>query len=163
MYGYYELEATTTWDDLTGTWDSQTFRWDDRTILAAMPTNLFGDSSGNIYEYSRTTNNEDGTAIDAWFTTKDFNPTQLMQQFRVLRLDIYYTGQGLTVEYSIDKGSTWVNIGTLSSNANLEDVQRLFLRLDTNMVRFRFRNNEDGEHFEFSRANIHWQPAGGRL
>jgi hypothetical protein len=163
MYGYYELESTRTWADLIGSWKAQTWRWDDRTTLQAAPTNLFGDSSGNIYEYSRSVNNEDGTAIDAWFSTKDINPTQLMQRFRALRLDVYYTGNGLTVHYSIDKGKSWVSVGTLSANNNMEDIQRLFLRLDTNMVRFRFRNNTAGEHFEFSRANLYWQPAGGRL
>jgi hypothetical protein len=163
MYGYYELESTMTWDDLAGTWNQQTWRWGDRTILAAMPTNLFGDNAGNIYQYSRGTNNEDGTAIDAWFSTKDFNFTQLMQRMRVLRMDIYYTGDSLTCQYSIDKGSSWTTFATLSSNSNIEDVQRTFLRLDCAMVRFRFRNNTAGQHFEFSRANLYWQPAGGRL
>jgi hypothetical protein len=163
MYGYYELESTMTIDDLVGTIDEQSWKFDDRTILAAMPTTLFGDSSGNIYEYSRSANNEDGTAIDAWFSTKDFNFTNLMQRQRILRMDIYYTGDSLTCQYSIDKGTNWTTFATLSENRNIEDVQRTFLRLDCNMVRFRFRNNTSGEHFEFSRANLYWQPAGGRL
>ena len=163
MYGYYEIERTQTWDDLVGSWDAQTWRWDDRTILAAAPTNLFGDSSGNVYEYSRSVKNEDGTAIDGWFSSKDFNFTQLMQRQLILRIDIYYTGQGLDVHYSTDKGGSWVSIGSLSANDDLESVQRLFLRLDCTMVRLRFRNNTSGQTFEFSRANLYWQESGGRL
>jgi len=163
MYGYYELESTKKWDDLVGTWDEQTWRWDDRTTLQTAPTNLFGDNAGNIYEYSRSVNNEDGTAIDAWFSTKDFNLTQLMERMFLFRIDIYYTGQGLDVHYSTDKGGSWTSIGSLSANNDLESVQRLFFRLNCNMVRFRFRNNSSGQHFEFSRANLYWQPAGGRL
>lgn len=162
MYGYYELESTMTIDDLVGTIDEQTWRFDDRTILQAFPTNLFGDSSGNIYEYSRSVNNDDGTTIDSWFSTKDFNLTQLMQRWRGLRMDVYYTGRW-DVEYSIDKGKTWVTIATLSLNDNLEDMQSIYFRLDCTMARFRLRNNYDGEHAEFSRANLFWQFAGGRI
>jgi hypothetical protein len=163
MFGYYFLEAAVTWDDLTGTWDQQTWRWDDRTILKHAPTTIFGDKDGYVYEYDQLKNDDDDSAIDAYFDTKDFNFTQLTSRQRVLRLDCYYTGNGLDVSYSIDKGDTWTAIGTLDDSVDMETPRSLYLRLDCNMVRFRFRNNTASEHFEFSRANIYWQPAGGKL
>ena len=163
MYGYYELESTMTFDDLQGTFDEQTWRFDDRTILQAMPTNLFGDEAGNMYEYSRQVNNEDGVAIDGWFATKDFNPTQLMSRWLLKRIDVYFTGNNLDVEYSIDKGSTWTSIGTLTLNTDLSIPQPLFCKLDLLMARLRFRNANSGEHFEWSRCNLYWEPAGRRL
>lgn len=162
-FGYYFLERAMTWNDLIGSWDEQTFRWDDRTILSSAPTTLFGDKDGYVYEYDRLTNNDDETAIDAYFDTKDFNFTQLMQRQRILRLDTYYTGPSLTVSYSIDKGKTWTVIGTLEASLNLEIPRRLFLRLDCNMVRFKFQNANLNEHFEYSRSNIFWQTAGIRI
>jgi len=162
-YGYYELEATMTIDDLIGTIDQQTWKFDDRTILQTAPINLFGDKDGYVYQYDRLVNNEDGETIDAWFSTKDFNPTQLMQRFRLLRIDVYYIGGSLNVAYSTDKGTTWTDIGTLSESRNFETPRSLYCRADMNMARLRFRNNNSGEHFEFSRANIYWQPAGRRL
>lgn len=162
-FGYYFLERAMTWNDLIGSWDEQDFRWDDRTILSSAPTTLFGDVNGFVYEYDRLTNNDDETAIEAYFDTKDFNFTQLMSRQRILRLDTYYTGLSLEVFYSVNKGKTWTDIGTLEASLNLEIPRRLFLRLDCNMVRFRFRNANLNEHFEFSRANIFWQTAGIRL
>lgn len=163
MYGYYELEKVLTIGDLTGTIGEQSWRIGDRTTLKAAPINLFGDKDGYIYQYDRMTNNEDGEAIDAWFSTKDFNPTQLMQRFRTLRLDTYYTGQGLDISYSTDKGKSWTAIGTLPASKNLETPQRLYLRLDSLMCRLKFRNANSGEYFEFSRASLYWAPSGRRL
>lgn len=163
MYGYYQIEASITINDLVGTIKQQNWRFDDRTTLESMPTTLFGDTSGYIYEYDRTVSNDDGTAIDAYFDTKDFNPTQLMQRFWFPRLDVYYTGDSLEVWYSTDKGVSWTLQDTLSANSSLADLIRVWSRLDITQVRMRFRNANAGEHFEFSRANMYWRPTGMRL
>ena len=162
-YGYYEKQAQLTIGDLQGTIGQQTWRIGDRATLSAAPTTLFADISGYIYEYDTLTNDDDGNAIDGWFSTKDFNPTQLMQRFRITRIDVYYTGNGLDVAYSTDKGLSWTPIGTLDANSNLEEPQRLFLKLDCLLCRLRFRNSNSGEHFEFNRASIYWEPSGRRL
>ncbi|UCH51647.1 MAG: hypothetical protein JSV54_02510, partial [Chloroflexota bacterium] len=162
-YGYYELESTVTFDELSGTFDQQTWKFDDRTILQSAPTTLLGDQSGYVYEYSRDTNNEDGTAIDGWFSTKDFNPTNLMQRFRIVGLDVYFTGNSLDIDYSTDKGVTWTNIDSLSECNDMTTNNRIFCRLDVKQIRFRIRNNTAGEHFEFSRMNMYWEPSGVRF
>jgi len=163
MYGYYEKQAGLTIGDLVGTIGEQTWRIGERTTVEAMPTTLFGDVEGNVFEYDRTTNNDDGVAIDSWLSTKDFNPTQLQQRFIVLRLDVFWTGNSLTLDYSTDKGVTWTNITTFAANSNLEVPKTAYCRFSSNMVRLRFRNNTLGEHFEFSRMNVHWQLSGLRL
>ena len=162
-YGYYEKQATLTIGDLVGTIGQQTWRIGDRTILEAAPTNLFGDFDGYIYEYDRTLNNDNGTAIDAWFSTKDFNPTELMRRWRLLRIDAYFTGGGMDIEYSEDKGGSWTQITSFGSNFDLETPQRAFLKEDLLMGRIRCRNNVSGEHFAFSRMNLYWQTAGGKV
>jgi hypothetical protein len=162
-FGYYEKQATLTIGDLVGTIGQQTWRIGDRTILAAAPTTLFADTNGNIYEYDRTLNNDNGITIDAWFSTKDFNLTQLMQRWRLLRIDAYFTGAGMDLEYSADKGRTWTQITSFARNDNLETPQTAYVKLDLLMVRLRCRNAESGEHFEFSRLNLFWAPAGRKL
>jgi hypothetical protein len=159
----YIRSGAMTIGDLVGTIGQQNWRIGDRTILASTPTTLFGDSDGYIYEYDRLTNNDNGTAIDGWFTTKDFNPTKMNTRFRINRIDTYYTGASLDLSYSTDKGQTWISVATLSSNHNLETPQRAFLKMDNIMCRLRWRNNTAGEHFEFSRANVFWEPSGARL
>jgi len=166
-FGYYFLERAMTWNDLVGSWDSQAWRWDDRTILSHAPTTLFGDVDGYVFEYDKLTNNDDGTAIDAYFDTKDFvrrdpNTGRVVRQ-RILQLDVYYTGQSLDVSYSIDKGRNWTAIGTLPASTNMEIARSLYLRLDCERVRYRFRNANLNQHFEFNSANIYWQFAGTRL
>jgi hypothetical protein len=161
--GAYRQQSGLTIGELVGTIGEQNWRFGDRLTTAAMPVVLLGDNGGYVYKYDRLANNDDGTIIDSWFSTKDFNPTQMGQRFFVNRIDVYYRGTGLDVSYSTDKGVTWTAIGSLSANSNMDSPQRLFLKLDCLMCRFRFRNNTSGQRFDFNRANIYWEPSGLRL
>ena len=162
-YGYYEKQSTMTIGDLSGTIGEQTWRFGDREILEAVPTTLFGDTDGYIYEYDRLVSNDDGTTIDAWFSTKDFMFTQLMERQIVLRMDVYFGGEGdLKVAYSTDFGDTWTSERTLAGQDTYA-VSRAYWRIDCGLVRFRFRNNNAGEHFDFREARIYWQPSGQRF
>lgn len=162
-YGYYEKQATLTIGDLQGTIGEQTWRFGDREVLEAAPTTLLTDTDGYIYEYDRLVSNDDGTTIDAWFSTKDFMFTQLMERQVILRLDVYFDGGGdLKAAYSTDRGSTWSDETTLSGNFTY-NISRLYWRVDCDMIRFRFRNNNSGEHFDFREARIYWQPSGRRF
>jgi hypothetical protein len=162
-YGYYTLQSSLTIGDLVGTIGEQNWRIGSRATLASAPVTLFGDTGGYVYQYDNLTNNDNGTAINAWFSTKDFNPTAMQGRFGINRIDVYYIGQGLDVSYSVDKGKTWTLIKSLGVSNDLETPNSLYLKLDCLMCRLRFRNAESGEHFEFSRANIFWRPTGRRL
>ena len=162
-FGYYEKQAQLTIGDLVGTIGEQTFRIGSQATSQSAPTTLLADTSGYVWEYDTLTNNDNGTAIDGWFSTKDFNPTNLMQRFCMTRIDIYYTGHGLDISYSLDKGATWTAIDSLGASDDLYTPQSVYLKIDCIMCRLRFRNNTAGQHFEFSRANIFWEPSGGRL
>jgi hypothetical protein len=163
MHGNFLASSALTIGELSGTIGEQNWRIGDRSTLASAPTAVFGDKDGYIYEYNHLSNNDNDTAVDGWFSTKDFNPTRFESRFRINRIDTYYTGAGLDVSYSTDKGVTWVTIGSLSASSNMETPQRLFLKLDAPLCRLRWRNNSSGQHFEFSRANIYWEPSGRRL
>lgn len=163
FYGYYEKQTTLTIGDLQGTIGEQTWRFGDREVLEAAPTTLFGDTDGYIYEYDRLVSNDDGTTIDGWFSTKDFMFTQLMERQVILRIDVYFGGEGdLKIAYSTDFGSTWENERTLSGQDTYA-IDRVYWRVDCPLIRFRFRNNNSGEHFDFREARIYWQPSGMRF
>lgn len=160
---YYTKQSSTTIDELEGTINELSFRFDDRQTLASAPTKVFGDTSGYIFEYDETVSDDDDAAIDAWFTTKDFIMTQLTEHWRFLRMDVYFAGGGeLDVSYSVDRGTSWSTAETLSANSDYS-IRRVYWRIDSDMIRFRFRNANSGEHFMFREARIYWQPAGRRV
>lgn len=163
QYGYYEKQSNVTIGDLLGTIGEQTWKIGNRELLQTAPTTLFGDTDGYVYEYDKLVSNDDGTAIDAWFSTKDFMFTQLMERQVVLRMDVYFNGGGdLNVAYSTDFGSTWSDERTLSGNYDYS-ISRVYWRIDCPLIRFRFRNNNSGEHFDFREARIYWMPSGARF
>jgi len=149
--------------ELTMTVGQMNWRIGERASASSAPTTLFGDSDGNVYEYKRVNVNDNDTAVDAWFSTKDFNPTRFNTRFRVNRIDTYYQGSGLDVHYSTNKGASWTSIGSIAASNNLETPQQLFLKLDAPLCRLRWRNSDSNENFSFSRATIYWEPSGGRL
>jgi len=163
QYGYYEKQTNITIGDLTGNIGAQTWRIGERTILQSSPTTILCDTDGYIYQIDSLVSNDDGTAIDAWFSTKDFMFTQLMEGQIILRMDVYFDGgYDLKVAYSTDFGTTWSNERTLSGNVDYS-IQRAYWRIDSPLIRFRFRNNTAGEHFDFREARIYWQPSGRRF
>jgi hypothetical protein len=149
--------------DLVGTIGQQNWRIGERSNLASTPILVMGDISGYIYEYDPQVYNDNGEVINGWFSTKDFNPTKLSQRWRLYRIDAYFVGDGMDVEYSGDKGVSWERIATFDSNNNLETPQTCYLKKDMVMCRLRFKNAEADETFEFSRANLYWKPAGRKL
>jgi len=157
--GYYQKQSSATWDTLSGTWDSQTARWDDRVYGALSPTNLLGDSSGYVYEWDYTVNDEAGVAIDGWFTTKDFTMNDFVRRKYWARLDVYGAGNSVVVDYSTDEGNTWTNLGTLTLTAEM-NWHKLDFRITSEKIRFRFRNNNSGETFKIRMLTLYWNWAG---
>lgn len=179
MFGDYQLQATVSFNNLVGSFNGQTWRYDDRTLLLAMPITLLGNSDGYVYKYTTARRNEywastygsglygDGfysagvKAVDAYFDTKDFNFTQLMERQRIPRMDISWKGTGLDIYYSTDKGDTWTLIKSLGDRTTF-NRQKLSFRNSADWHRFRFQNDALDGWFHFSRANIHWL-RGGRI
>lgn len=161
--GHYAQQNVVAIDDLSGTIDEQAWRIGSVAGAEETPIDVFGDTDGYVYQYSHQESDDYDTAIDGWFSTYDFNPTKMGRRFRVNRIDVYFEGNGLDIEYSTDKGGTWTTIESLTASNNLEQPNSVFLKLDCLLCRLRFRNNISGEHFDFSRATVYWQPSGGRL
>ena len=160
-FGAYQLDTTVTYDSLPGTYDSRAGRFDNSAFLAASPNTLLGGQSGEMFTYDATASTENGTTIDGYFETKDFNFTSMTQRQRVTRIDISYIGNGLEVWYSTDKGASWTQATTLSSSTDYGRKQ-VSIRTSEDWIRFRFRDRTASGDFSFNRAGIHWQ-LGGRI
>lgn len=160
-FGFYQSDNTLAFDDLIGTFDGLLGRFDNKAYLATASTILLGDENGYIYQYDSLATEEDGTIIDGYFDTKDFNFTNMTQQQRVTGLDVSYVGNNLEIYYSTDKGASWVYVTTLGSSTTFAR-QQVNIRTSEDWIRFRFRNKSIGGQFSFSRANIYWQ-VGGRI
>jgi len=162
-YGHYYIENALRIGDLTMKVRDMNWRIGDRRLLSMTPTLLFGDVDGYVYEYSTIETNDNGTAIDAWFDTKDFDPAGPDARNRSVRLDVYYTGGSLDVYYSKDKGKSWTLLKTLATSTTLELPQTVKKRIDFRQIRWRFRNAREDQTFSFQKAVMYWQIAGARL
>lgn len=162
-YGLYYLESALLISDLTMKIRDMTWKIDDRRILSQFPTLLLGDPDGYVYESISTINNDNGTAVDGYFDTKDFHLAGADARMRVVRLDTYYTGGSLDIYYSTDKGGTWTLLDTLDTSIELNVPRIKRFRITGKNIRWRFRNDNDGETFSFQRAVMYWQKAGERL
>ncbi len=160
-FGFYQVDSTVTFDNLAGTFDARTGRFDDRFFLEAAPTTLLGSNLGEVFEYDASVTEENGTIIDGFFDTKDFNFTSMTQRQRVTRIDVSYVGNGLEVWFSTDKGASWTLATTLSASTDFKR-QQVNIRTSEDWIRFRFRDKSIGGQFQFNRAGIHWQ-TGGRI
>ena len=161
--GYYYIEDALRIGDLTMKIRDMTWRIGDRRLLSRTPTLLFGDKDGYTYEYNAVEANDNGTAIDAWFDTKDSFLAGPDARMRVVRLDVYYTGASLEVYYSTDKGTSWTLLTTLGTSTTLEYPQIVKFRINCQQIRWRFRNAETDQTFAYQRAVMYWQKAGTRL
>jgi len=67
---------------------------------------------------------DDGTAIDAWFTTKNVNQGGRNNIFQSYKL-IYRADQAWTLSYSLDNGSSWTALTIPASSATRELVKTI--------------------------------------
>lgn len=168
-FGYFTVVDAITWDtvgdDADATWEEEpaSIRWDDVTLEALSPTNLFGDTSGRIQEDNESTNNLVGAAIDGWWEAKDF---VLDARYRGtitnwMEFNFEATGDAVDISYSLDQGATWSTPVTFTLTSAWARYNYDF-NANSDMIRFKFRNNTLGETFEVREFEIGMVPASDR-
>jgi hypothetical protein len=154
------------WDSDSESWDSDTTRWDSILDSELHKAVMFGDDDGVVTQRSNI-NNDNGTAIDAYWDSKDFTILDLDTSFpigtmiRSTRMEVWAKGSGVTAYYSTDEGTTWTTIGTLTlSSSYPTDASPLFLYFDviSTRIRFRFRNNTAGQSFTLKQFWVNMSP-----
>ncbi|RLC88228.1 MAG: hypothetical protein DRJ03_03525 [Chloroflexi bacterium] len=142
-----ESEANA-WDDASGTWDASTDRWNSGQLGTASGEIHFGDTSGNTTIKDTDADDDNGTAIDARWQSKDYQDQEFYRLLRWQEILMWFKGSGtFDLEYSTDGGSTWNVVSgspfTLSGDFPA-DTSPMRGYLDVLSTKNRFRITHDG-------------------
>jgi hypothetical protein len=158
------------WNDHGETWDSNTQRWDAVTNLSLNPVVILGDSTGITTKRTSASNNDNGTAVEAIWETKDFTAMDagLPDMDRLMRwkgLEIWAKGSSVKVYYSTDEGTTWTLAKTMSLSSEYQSDSapgNVFFNVVSSKIRFRLVNNTAGESFTLKKYQIEAIPREAR-
>lgn len=159
---YFLNTAEETWNDQLLTWDAATARWNSSTNMSLNPVIILGDSSGNTYQRTSAASNDDGTAIEAIWDTKDFTSQDVgsPDMDRIVRwtgLEVWALGGEVKVYYSTDGGDSWVLAATLTLASDYpgDDAPlNVYFDVVSSRIRFRFYNNDADESFTLKKYQI---------
>jgi len=159
--GVYLNTTQDDWDSDSDTWDSDTTRWDDIANLSLNPVVVLGDSAG-ISTKRGSVSNDNGVAIDAAMDTKEFTAKdfKLPDEDRIMRwkgLQVWALGNGVSVYYSTDAGTTWTLGATLTlSSSYPADSAPLMVYFDTvaSGCMLRFANSTLSESFTLKKYQV---------
>lgn len=158
--GKFQSTSEKRWNDITTSWDSNIDAWDSISLLAQHKTIIFGDTSGNVTKKDTSLNNDNGVAVSAYFSTKDFTADTPGQMARWVGMEVWAKGNTVKVEYSIDDGVTWTTATTLTlSSVYPADSAPLYVYHDVvaTRIRYRFTNETAGETFYLKQAIINYR------
>lgn len=159
-----------TWDDRTGPWDSDVTRWSSIQNLSLNPVVIFGDSAGNSTKRSANTYNDAGTAVEGSWDTKDFTAEDagLPDIDRLMRwtgLEVWASGDAVSVYYSTDGGTSWTLATSLTLAADYPADSaplNVFFDVVSSRIRFRFLNSTAAQSFKVKKYQIEATPREAR-
>ena len=168
-FGYYTKLTSDTWDsigdDANATWNEQPtpIRWDDVTLEALSSIKLFGTVDGTVQQDDETTNNLIGVAIDGVWETKDFVVGKRYRETLTNWMELNFEARGNTVDvaHSTDQGVTYSAFRTISITAVWKRYGYDF-NANSELIRFKFRNNTLGESWEARMLELGYVPASNR-
>lgn len=164
--GQFRNTQDDAWSDRTLAWLSDTTRWNSVSNLSLNPVAILGDSSGVSTKRSSNTNDDNGTAVEGLFETKDFTAQdyEIPDMDTVMRwqgLEIWAKGDSVKVEYSTDSGSSWTTIETVTLSADYPpDTSPLEIYFDvvSTKLRLRYQNSVSGEIFHLKKYQLEAVP-----
>jgi len=149
--GLWKAQATTSWDAIDATWDELSQSWDDKVFSEVFSALFFGTSDGYVRRYNYLSINDAGSAIDGYFETPDYTVKEEKSDRpligRWLGVRFYGKGDGVTIDYSTDEGTSWTNAGTVTLTSSWVEYTQNF-DVTADRCRIRFRNNTESETFE---------------
>lgn len=158
------VQSSQTWDDLVGTWDEQTWRWDDVFVNQSFSNIFLGSSAGETYTVSWSAYDDGTDTISSVWSSKDYQGEEIGQLCRWSEMQLWAKGSGnLTVEYSVDEGSTWYELTGSPVALTTEfpvDSAPTFLYFDvvSTLLRVQFRNNETGAIVYIKQFKLGYRP-----
>lgn len=162
-YGRHVVETALTWATITGTWEETALTWDARTLNKLQPITLYGDSSGHVYSDDDTSYNMEGSAIDAWWDTKDFTTGDgyLRTTTHWMELNFEARGHTVSVYQSTDGGTSYTLLEAVTLTRDWASY-RVDLDVTSPQIRFQFRNATTDETFEVKWIEVGHLPSTDR-
>ena len=161
--GYFRMAAADvkTIGDLVGTVGQQSWRFGDRSLREAYPFILLGNKDGNTYKVDPTIHNVDGGAISSYLETKDFSCPALSvdQKVRWLELNMEARGSGLSVEYSIDGGYSWLELKAFTLSGEYTKYS-YYIDTTSRIIRYRITCNTLNDWFHLRWVGVGFIPRG---
>ncbi len=141
-WGVFEETTSKAWSELVGDWASQSFTWSSSIVQASAPTLLLcGDVALQVYEYDFFTTDDNSTAIAWMWCSKNFMSAE--QDMRLDSFSIFAKGGSLTIEYSTDKGGTFINYATIALTGSLLKFE-VYKQFVSRQVMWRFSGSGSG-------------------
>lgn len=139
-----------TWNDQTLTWDqASTLVWDSGQLNSLFSHVLLNHAEGITTVVDSSLNNDNGSAVDAFWESKDYESEEKGRLCRWIGMQLWAKGNTVTIEYSIDEGETWSSTLDQDGNATTtlmaafpSDYAPIMVYFDvvSSRIRFRFRN-----------------------
>jgi len=154
--------TSATWDSLSINWDNYNERWNSGSLVAGADQINIGSTDGLTVKVDLTQTDDNSSAINAFWVTKDFQDSQ-ERIGRWQRLELWAKGTSLTVEYSTDQGNTWVTFSgspiTLGNNYPTFDAPYvLYFDVIAQQVRFRFSDNSSTNSLGIKQFTLGYHP-----
>ncbi len=149
-FGFYELKTSRTWAEMTMAWSAVAQKWNESTLLALSAITLVGNTAGGISYIDETTQNwSDGSAVVAWWDTKDFVIGSEYERNVTNWMEFNFEAKGNTVnvQYSVDGGVTWSGAKTFTLSTTVWDMYNYDFEVCSDKIRFRFSNSVANETF----------------
>jgi hypothetical protein len=181
--GIYNKSFNPSWTSYASsgeTWDDVSMRWTDLLLVEEQERYLMGDKDGYIYDFSNTTNTDDGNNNTYQVVTKDYPINDPKHTIRVVELalglektkdvngDVITTN--LQVEASVDFGANWSTAATvtetwLSGGTEVaEDFKQVVINFLERGRQVRFRiTNVSGAPFNLEALTIGFNQVGGKV
>lgn len=154
-FGFFFITTTRTWNDLIGTWNDQDWIWDSTKVSANSPTVLLlNDTEFQVFEYDYLTGTDNLVDINFEYQTKDFYHPDNLMRFDQIMLEA--KGTTLNLQYSLDRGNTWV---TIYSQMDLHATYEIY-NIGFQFVgkRVRLRVTGSGSGFGIRWFGFRWRP-----
>ena len=146
-FGFFESRTVITWATATGTWIEATYPWNFSGLNSnAKITHLLSSTVNRVYEYNYISSLDDTEDIPWFMDTKDFSDPDY--HVRVDSITVLARGNNVSVQYSIDQGSSWTSFNPISFSSS--SLQEHTLHGQFVAERFRIRFSGTGSGFELS-------------
>jgi len=139
-----QLEPTTI-NSLTNTINSYTGVFNHVLRTSLYPAVIVGDKDGYCYKFDYNSKNDNGTAIDAYWCSKDYAP-QLGRYCSWVQLDFEAYGDSVDVYYSTDEGQNYTLIDSVTLSSTVSK-HTLYFDVLSEKLRIKFANSNSGETF----------------